>query len=135
MLAEKINDLAVCILRLATSSIRILPDFITVGTQRGGTTSLYNYMLTHPNILHSFEKEVDFLNNNFHKGKRWYQAFFPINFIKQIKKFLQKRDFITGEAAPSNDFNPYKNNYMNILEGNLIGINNLEKRKLEEISG
>jgi len=107
MITEKIKDLTVRILRLATSPIRTLPDFIIIGTQRGGTTSLYNYMLSHPNILPSFKKEVHFFDDNFYKGINWYRAFFPINFINQIKKFLQKRDFITGEASPDYIFNPY----------------------------
>lgn len=119
MLTEKIKDLTVRILRLATSPIRTLPDFIIIGTQRGGTTSLYNYMLTHPNILPSFKKEVHFFDNNFHRGKRWYKAFFPISFIKKIKKFLQKRDFITGEASPDYIFNPYAAERTNSLLPNV----------------
>jgi len=35
-------------IRLATSSRRILPDFIIVGAQKSGTTSLYNYLKRHP---------------------------------------------------------------------------------------
>ena len=34
----------------ATSGLRMLPDFIVIGTQRGGTTSLYRYLAAHPGV-------------------------------------------------------------------------------------
>jgi hypothetical protein len=33
---------------LATVSRRPAPDFLVIGTKRGGTTSLFNYLLMHP---------------------------------------------------------------------------------------
>jgi hypothetical protein len=33
------------ILGLLTSSLRVLPDFIIIGAQRSGSTSLYNYLI------------------------------------------------------------------------------------------
>src|ERR1700722_14252668 len=39
-----------------TSPLRLLPDFLIIGTQRGGTTSLYNYLQTHPCIEPSSTK-------------------------------------------------------------------------------
>ncbi|MEX2101727.1 MAG: sulfotransferase, partial [Actinomycetota bacterium] len=35
---------------LATSGMRVLPDFLIVGAQRAGTTSLYRYLAEHPNV-------------------------------------------------------------------------------------
>src|SRR5207249_300436 len=36
------------IYRGLTSPLRVLPDFLIIGTQRGGTTSLYHYLLQSP---------------------------------------------------------------------------------------
>src|SRR5438046_443293 len=36
--------------RGVTAPIRLLPDFLIIGTQRGGTTSLYRYLKAHPCI-------------------------------------------------------------------------------------
>ena len=54
-----------------------MPDFIILGTQRGGTTSLYNYLLAHPQIAAATRKEVQFFSKNFHLGISWYRAQFP----------------------------------------------------------
>ena len=84
--------------RIATSSIRRLPDFIIIGAQRCGTTSLYTYLSEHPFVDPAFVKEVHFFDNNYHKGLRYYRSFFPIR---------RKKDTITGEASPYYFFNPY----------------------------
>ena len=84
------------LIRKTTSSIRLLPRFIIFGVARGGTTSLYNYLTSHPNIAPSMTKEVMFFDAKFHRGFQWYQAHFP----PQLQQFYQKR-LITGEASPS----------------------------------
>ena len=35
----------------ATSRLRPMPDYLIIGTKRGGTTSMYKYLLRHPNII------------------------------------------------------------------------------------
>lgn len=69
------------------------PDFIIIGTVKGGTTSLYNYIGRHPKVLPATEKEVRFFNTQFEKGEDWYFAHFPP--IPQGEKYL------TGEASPT----------------------------------
>ncbi len=54
-----------------------MPDFIIIGTMRGGTTSLYNYLLAHPQIAPATQKEVHFFDWHFHRGISWYRAQFP----------------------------------------------------------
>lgn len=39
---------------LATVHQRQMPDFLITGTKRGGTTSLFNYLLMHPGVLGLF---------------------------------------------------------------------------------
>lgn len=64
--------------RLPTASRRSLPDFVIVGAQRGGTTSLYRRLAEHPNVVAPLGKELQFLTVHFDRGLRWYRAHFPV---------------------------------------------------------
>ena len=37
------------LVHILTRKIRLLPDFLIVGTQKGGTTSLFTWLTRHPN--------------------------------------------------------------------------------------
>ncbi|OCR00877.1 sulfotransferase [Oscillatoriales cyanobacterium USR001] len=69
------------------------PDFIIIGSQRCGTTSLYSYLSQHPQILSPIKKEVDFWSWHFNRGINWYLSHFP--------PIPEGQHFITGEASPS----------------------------------
>lgn len=69
------------------------PDFLVIGTQKGGTTSLYYYLTQHPQIVPSLVKEIEFWSHKHQRGLNWYLS----HFLPQLKK----GDFITGEATPS----------------------------------
>jgi len=77
------------------------PNFIIIGVQRCGTTSLYRYLTSHPNIISASRKEVHFFDNHFNKGVNWYYK----NFSDITK--LRKKDCITGEASPYYIFHPH----------------------------
>lgn len=83
--------------RVSTSSLRPMPNFIIIGSQKGGTTSLYNYLTQHPCIKAAVNKEVHYFDVHFDKGDNWYRSRFP--FCGQ--------DYITGEASPSYIFHPH----------------------------
>lgn len=55
------------------------PDFIIIGAIKAGTTSIYRYLNTHPEIVMSSRKEVNyFLGTNFNdKNLSWYASHFP----------------------------------------------------------
>lgn len=93
--------------RTITSSIRLLPDFIIIGAQRGGTTSLYAYLSQHPQIAPAALKEIHFFDNNFRKGVAWYRTQFPSLIEKSIAKNIGNQNFITGEASPYYLFHPH----------------------------
>ena len=88
-----------------TGPIRVLPDFIVIGCQKCATTSLYDYLIQHPNISSATEKEIHFFDSNYNVGITWYRSFFPTVFSKQFSK-LRKEKFVTGEASPMYIFNP-----------------------------
>lgn len=56
---------------------RELPTFLIIGTQKGGTSSLFEYLLQHPRVQGSFIKEVQFFTGRHWVGRRGYKAFFP----------------------------------------------------------
>lgn len=82
-----------------TSYIRPLPDFIIIGAQKSGTSSLHKYLCQHPNIKSSFKKEVHFFDRdlNLSGGEFWYRSYFPLRISHDTKIF---------EASPSYLFNP-----------------------------
>lgn len=80
-------------------STQRMPDFIIIGAQKCGTTSLYNYLIQHPQIAPAATKEVHFFDLNFEKGRDWYLEQFPELGANQDKT-------ITGEASPYYIFHP-----------------------------
>ena len=95
--------------RGATTSMRLLPDFLIIGTQKGGTTSLYNYLQDHPSIGSAARKEVHFFDRraNLNKGLLWYQGHFPTEVEKYAAQRLRSLPFVTGEATPEYLFLPH----------------------------
>ncbi len=48
--------------------------FLIIGVQKGGTTSLFEYLRKHPEIHMPVEKDIAFFNRdaNFRRGREWY---------------------------------------------------------------
>ena len=66
---------------LATSRLRGLPDFLLVGAQRCGTTSLFRALLSHPHVMRaSYYKGVNYFDVNAERGVAWYRAHFPVSY-------------------------------------------------------
>ena len=92
--------------RATTNPIRMVPDFIIIGAQKGGTTSLYRYLIEHPNIAPIYVKEPHFFDIYYHKGLGWYRSHFPTAVEKYYARYVEKHDLITGEASPYYLFHP-----------------------------
>jgi hypothetical protein len=91
-----------------TAPLRLLPDFIIIGAQKCGTTSLYRFLTEqHPGIAPALEKEIHFFDIAFGKGLNWYRAHFPTILYKQYLKKVRGQDLITGEASPYYIFYPH----------------------------
>ena len=86
--------------RLATSSLRALPDFIIIGAARAGTTSLYRYLVEHPCVHRSRTKEVHFFDIHYPKGLGWYRANFQLRARLRLASQTGGERHITGEASP-----------------------------------
>ncbi|MEO8955645.1 MAG: sulfotransferase domain-containing protein [Ktedonobacteraceae bacterium] len=93
--------------RGVTSPLRLLPDFLVIGAQRGGTTSLYHYLQAHPCIGPASTKEVHYFDRRFNKSLTWYQGHFPTRVEKYHTQHLSGQTFLTGEATPCYLFYPH----------------------------
>ena len=79
------------------SKNRVLPDFIIIGAQRCGTTSLFSFLCDLGEVFNPIKKEIHFFDNFYHKGIGWYKSHFPVTSRKQK---------IVGEASPYYIFHP-----------------------------
>lgn len=60
-----------------TADSRPLPDFLVVGGQRCGTTSLFRALMSHPQIRRPImHKGVNYFDINYWRGEDWYRAHF-----------------------------------------------------------
>lgn len=91
--------------RQLTSSLRMLPDFLVLGGQRCGTSSLYKYLGRHPQIAPSLRKEIEYFTIDYPQGESWYRAHFPLEARRTV---AGKRGtaFKTFEATPDYLFDP-----------------------------
>jgi hypothetical protein len=92
--------------RRLSSGLRCLPNTIIIGAQKSGTSSLFGYLIQHPDILGACRKEVHYFDggtdpgvDNFAKGSDWYRAHFPL-----LAKSNPKARIL--EATPSYLFVP-----------------------------
>lgn len=90
--------------RHATARWRKLPDFLIIGTHKGGTSSLLHYITQHPDVIRASSKEVHYFDGGLEDGidkypgrNNGYRAHFPLK-IHKTK--------ITGEATPFYLFHP-----------------------------
>jgi hypothetical protein len=91
-----------------TTGIRSLPDFLIIGTQRGGTTSLYRYLQQHPCVVPApLNKGIHYFDTEFGHGPKWYRSHFPTTISMSIRRKNSGFDrAITGEGSPYYIFHP-----------------------------
>ena len=83
-----------------TGCFHTLPDFLIIGFVKCGTTSMYQYLMNHPDIHRSSGKEIDYFDRFYSRGINWYKVKFPLKSKKFFIKNISKRKFLTGEATP-----------------------------------
>ena len=74
-----------------------LPDFLGLGVQKGGTTSLHCLLEQHPHVFLPPVKEVHYFSLNFSAGDSWYRSQFRAARPEQR----------CGEITPYYLFHPY----------------------------
>lgn len=84
-----------------TSAFRTYPDFLIIGARRCGTTSLYNYLARHRQVLPALTKEVSYFRHYYDAGPSWYRSCFPTTWEKRFWAAVHGAPILTGEATPS----------------------------------
>ncbi len=74
------------------------PNFLIIGAAKSGTSSLYEYLSKHPQIVPSLHKEINFFHQKFHLGLPWYYAHFA--------NLSQSANLLTGEASADYLYHP-----------------------------
>jgi hypothetical protein len=80
---------------------RQLPDFLIIGAQRAGTTSLFNYLALHPQVASPLAKEPNYFSLHWSKGESWYRSHFPVLSLNGHEAPL------SFEASPYYLFHPH----------------------------
>jgi hypothetical protein len=75
------------------------PDFIIIGAQKCGTSTMFHHLRKHPDIFLPRKKELHFFDENYDKGMEFYLHFFN-------RKKMPERQFCSGEASPFYFFHP-----------------------------
>jgi hypothetical protein len=53
------------------------PEFIIIGAQKGGTTTLHRYLTDHPDVSEALRKEIHYFSWSYSNGMLWYLSHFP----------------------------------------------------------
>lgn len=87
----------------------ILPDFLIVGAAKCGTSSLYQYLIQHPEVFMSAVKEPRFISSQFTPfplkgpGDDRVEAWYVKTFAEYVKLFENARRYkAIGEASADN---------------------------------
>ncbi len=75
------------------------PDFIIIGAQKCGTSTLFRNLRKHPETYLHRKKELHFFDENYSNGLEWYLKYFN-------DKKKPNKPFCTGEASPYYFFHP-----------------------------
>lgn len=89
------------------SRLRALPDYLILGAQRAGTTSLHRYLVQSPNVFPPrFSKGVHWFDVGYHHDAGWYRAHYPLTATLRRRSQRLGSRAITGEASPYYLFHP-----------------------------
>jgi hypothetical protein len=93
-----------------TASRRPLPDFLVIGTKKGGTTSVANWLLQHPQVVPMFprfqrHKSPHYFDINYQRGQAWYRSHFPTAAARE-RHVGEAGTSRVGEASPYYMFHP-----------------------------
>ena len=118
------------------------PDFIIVGTQKGGTTSLYKYLIQHPQVQEARKKEIHFFSQSYSQGMDWYLDHFPSKQQSKNEKSIDNvlattkdnlNEWVTVKANVKEDFKKFHDLDVNELDGLAI-MADTDNSKMKSIS-
>jgi len=84
---------------------RVRPDFLIVGAQRCGTTTMFKTLMQHPDVIRPIlRKGIHYFDKSYGRGERWYRGHFPLAVTSRLRGRGQR--LITGESSPYYMFHP-----------------------------
>ncbi len=86
--------------RQPSAALRTRPDFMIIGAQRSGTSSLYRWLGGHPQVIPSLRKETEYFSALYGEGEQWYRSHFPLQ-IRRRRTFEATPDYLFDPRAPS----------------------------------
>lgn len=94
-----------------TARWRVLPDFLIIGTKKGGTTSMMSWLVAHPDVMRlypSFQrrKSPHYFDLHYDRGESWYRGSFPTVRARNAHARRRGRRPLVGEASPYYMFHP-----------------------------
>lgn len=92
--------------RAATRASRALPDFLVLGGQRCGSTSLFAIVCEHPQVLAPSHKELHHFDRPRHGDLSFYRRAFPSRVHLQARARRLSSRVLTGEATTYYLFHP-----------------------------
>ena len=95
----------------ATATWRPMPDFLVLGTKRGGSTSAWRYLIQHPQVMPMVTrwehlKSPHYFYWHYDRGLDWYRGHFPSVAARHAAQRRLGRRMITGESSPYYLFDP-----------------------------
>lgn len=102
---------------MATAGWRPAPDFVILGTKRGGTTAFYFELMAHPQVVplypsprwlpkRNYTKGVHYFDTQHDRGPRWYASHFPTKLSRRTTEHRHGGPVVAGEASPYYLFHP-----------------------------
>lgn len=102
---------------MATARWRPDPDFLVIGSKRGGSTSYYHDLLGHPNVCELFPrpdrlpmkeatKGIHYFDQHYDRGEAWFRSYLPSSVTR--RRLVKRVDgpVVVGEASPYYLFHP-----------------------------
>lgn len=91
-----------------TGPVSMRPDFLIVGAQRCGTTSMFKTLMQHPQVMKPFlRKGIHYFDKAYGRGDRWYRGHFPMTVTGRVTGLARGgRPTVTGESSPYYMFHP-----------------------------
>lgn len=86
--------------RRTKADAHVLPDFLIIGAQKAGTTSLFRYLESHPSVVAPRNKELHFFDSSAPRPLWQYRLQFP-ELATMEHHSSPSRPAVTGEASPS----------------------------------
>lgn len=102
---------------MLTASRRPLPDFLLIGTKRGGTTTTYYSLLEHRAVMPQWPsarlvpktndtKGVHYFDSNAIRSERWYRSHFETSGARARRAAITGAGVVTGDGSPYYLYHP-----------------------------